>query len=96
MSLVDVRLFENKLVGRREIKAKIEYKTPLTREQTKELLANHFKVDGSLIVVRSVNFLTGTRVAEVEAHVYDSQEKLKTFEPLYILVRNKLAERPKK
>ncbi|MCS7110350.1 MAG: hypothetical protein NZ956_02630 [Candidatus Caldarchaeum sp.] len=96
MSLMDVRMVENRLVGRREVFAKLSYTTPLKRDDVKQILAGHFKVDPKKVVVREMKYLTGTRIVETFAHIYDSDEKIKAYEPFYILVRNKLAERPKK
>lgn len=96
MSLVDVKMIQNNLVGRREIVARIAYKTPLKRDEVKEILAGHFKVEPKTIIIRKINYVTGTRTMVVSANIYNSIEKIKTFEKPYILVRNNLAERPKK
>lgn len=96
MSLTDLKMVENKLVGRREVFAKIVYDKPVKREDVKQLIAAHFKAGTSNVVIRSMRYVTGTRTIDVKAHVYDDSDKLKAYEPLFILVRNKLAERPKK
>ncbi|MCS7133436.1 MAG: 30S ribosomal protein S24e [Candidatus Caldarchaeum sp.] len=96
MSLMDVKMVENRLVGRREVIAKLSYTAPLKRDEVKQILANHFGIEPKKVVIRKIKYLTGTKFVETLAHIYDSDEKIKVYEPLYILVRNKLAERPKK
>ncbi|GBC72461.1 hypothetical protein HRbin03_00290 [archaeon HR03] len=96
MSLVDSKLVENKLVGRREVIAKISFTKPITRDEAKQLIAAHLSIDPARVVVRKLVYHTGSRLVDVYANVYDKVEGIKVFEPLYILIRNKLAERPKK
>lgn len=96
MSLTDVKMVENKLVGRREVSGRIVYVKPVKREEVKQILADHFKTNVNNVVIRKMTYLTGTRVIDVKAHVYDSADRVKSFEPLYILIRNNLAEKPKK
>ncbi|MEM0349469.1 MAG: hypothetical protein QXE96_07620 [Candidatus Caldarchaeum sp.] len=96
MSLVDSKLVENKLVGRREITAKISYTNPITRDEAKQLIAAHLNIDPSRVVIRKLLYRTGSRIVDVYANVYNKAEEIKVFEPLHILIRNKLAERPKK
>ncbi|MEM0441192.1 MAG: hypothetical protein QXF45_00885 [Candidatus Caldarchaeum sp.] len=96
MSLTDIRMIENKLVGRKEVSGKIAYDKPVKRDEVRQLLAEHFKTDVNNIVIRKMSYLTGTRLIDVKAHIYDSLDSIKAFEPLHILIRNNLAEKPKK
>ncbi len=96
MSIMSVNIVDNKLIGRLEVDATITYKNPLTREELKKTIGEYLKTDTSNVVIKKSVYLTGTRKVKVHAHVYDSIEKAKKFEPKHILIRNKLIEKEKK
>ncbi len=96
MSVMSVNMVDNKLVGRREVEVAITYKNPLTRDELKKVIGEHFKTDPSNIVIKKAVYSTGTKIIKVHAHIYDSPEKAKKIEPKHILIRNKLVEKEKK
>ncbi|MEM0383773.1 MAG: hypothetical protein QXS57_03930 [Candidatus Caldarchaeum sp.] len=96
MSIDKLSMVENKLVGRREVQASISYTKPLTREEIKKLIADHFRTDPAKVVVKKAAFSTGTHSVKVHAHLYEAVEQALKLEPEHILIRNKLAEKEKK
>jgi len=96
MSIVSSNLKDNKIIGRRDVEAIIAYSKSLSRDDLKQIIAKHFSVDPLNVVVRKANYLTGTRLIKLHAHVYDSVEAAKKNEPKYILIRNRLMEKEKK
>lgn len=80
----------NQLIGRMEIKLKIVHfneGTP-SRGIIKRLLAEYYGKDINLVYIRKVCSECGIPGTYVEAHVYDSIERARKFEPEYIIKRD--------
>ncbi|MEM4281106.1 MAG: hypothetical protein QW470_03060 [Candidatus Caldarchaeum sp.] len=96
MSIISAKMTENRLIGRREVLAHISYQKPLTRDEMKQVLAEHFKVNPSNVVIKKADYVTGTKTVNIHAHIYGSVEDIKKYEPNHILIRNKIVEKVKK
>jgi len=96
MSIIDIKMQDNKLIGRREVEVLLEYGKPLTRDELKQLLATYLKTNPEQVVVKKAVYLTGSRKLTAHVHVYGSVDDAKKLEPKHILIRNKLLEREKK
>ncbi len=83
--------FENKLLGRREIRFIVEYDGP-TPKRTELIteLAKEAHAKPELVVLRDVKNVYGKRVIHGYIHVYDDATKMKEIEPEYILKRYSL------
>lgn len=88
---------ENKLLGRTEIEALVTYEnvTP-KRKEMKELVCTTLGFNPENAVLRKVETQFGVKKAKVLVHAYPSKDKMMKTEPLYILVREGLAEKKKK
>jgi small subunit ribosomal protein S24e len=103
VELVLGEIRENKLLGRREVKAEVLHQgspTP-TRQEIKEAIASQLGTKPELVYIRHIYTEAGIGASRVEAHIYDSEEVAKATEPLYIIARNtpdgkKLLEEAKK
>ncbi|ABL77857.1 30S ribosomal protein S24e [Thermofilum pendens] len=97
MAVSSLRIIQekvNKLVGRRELLVEIHHQgsgTP-SRRDVAEALRNMLGTGGSAIVVRKLVTRYGQGVSEALIHIYDSDVKMKMFEPKHILRRNGLIQ----
>jgi len=85
---------ENKVIGRKEIIVKLEgigKETP-KREVAREIVAEIFKWDKNLVVIRKIRSYYGLPRFFIEAHLYKDKNILEYFEPKHILKRNGLVE----
>ncbi|MEM1946114.1 MAG: hypothetical protein QW614_04140 [Candidatus Caldarchaeum sp.] len=96
MSIASAKMIENKLIGRREVKALVSFQKTLTRDEIRQLLAEHYKTNPSNVIIKKAVFVAGARTINVHAHIYASAEDVKKYEPEHILIRNKIIERVKK
>ncbi|GBC69995.1 hypothetical protein HRbin01_01702 [archaeon HR01] len=88
MSVEKLDVTENKLIGRKEVRARLRYESkPLTRKETVAILAGHLKTSEENIIPVKILCLTGMRAVDVHAHVYKSVEDARKFERRYILKR---------
>ncbi len=90
MKVVEVvRDWHNKLLNRRELEFIISFdsSTP-KRQDIVEFLANQYGVPPERIVVCKIINLFGSLKARVHAHIYDSVEYVKRFEPKHILKKH--------
>ena len=72
---------ENKLLKRRELEAFLEsYSNPGIEAVTKQI-AQKFKTDDNLVVVKKLESLFGARKFIVEAYVYNSEADKTKIEP---------------
>ncbi|MEM3422450.1 MAG: hypothetical protein QXF35_03960 [Candidatus Bilamarchaeaceae archaeon] len=97
MNIENISKNENKLLERIEITATISYEsvTP-SRKEIKEAICTKNGINPENAVLREVKTTFGAKKADVLVHAYDSKEKMMKTEPLYILVREGLAEKKKK
>jgi len=80
----------NPLVKRREVVLKIGHVgvgTP-SRKVLRAELAKLFNVNVENVYVRKIETENGIGVSLIKAHIYDSPERAKFFEPEYIIKRN--------
>ncbi len=88
-----VREKYNQLIKRREVIIKVFHSgmgTP-SRSLIKRALANAYGVSTSCVYVRRIISERGMNSTIVEAHIYESPEKAKAFEPEYIIKRNEVS-----
>lgn len=83
----------NPLVRRIELKIKVAHAgegTP-NRGLLRQALAKAYGRSVSLVYVRSIKTEYGLGVSLVEAHIYESEERARLFEPEFIIKRNEEA-----
>lgn len=80
---------DNPLMKRKEIKFSIKKNggTP-NRYEVKQKLTAMEAVDENLVFVEKLKTNFGSRAILGEAHVYESDEQAKKFEPAYMYIRN--------
>ena len=84
-----IRERENKVIGRIEVFCVIthvEKGTP-SRKEVREALARLYGRDERLVVIKYVKSEYGIGRSRVRANIYDSEERLKAFEPEHLLKR---------
>ena len=81
---------DNKLVRRLEIEGVIVHidKGTPTRSDVVKVLSKLYNRSEELIVVKLILSEYGVGISKIKAHIYDSIERLKAFEPEYILKRH--------
>lgn len=84
-----MRDWYNKLLNRRELEFIISFdsSTP-RRHEVVEFLANQYGIPSERIVVCKIINVFGSLKAKVHAHIYDSAEYVKRFEPMHILKKH--------
>ncbi|MEM0199525.1 MAG: 30S ribosomal protein S24e [Desulfurococcaceae archaeon] len=93
MDKYDAEIVEEKynpLVGRLEVKLRVLHfheGTP-SRGMIKKFLSDYYGKDLNLIYVRKSCSVCGFPGTYVEAHIYDSAERARKFEPEYIFKRD--------
>lgn len=97
MNIENVSKKENKFLERVEIKATIFYEsaTP-SRKEIKEAICTKNGLNPENAVLRELKTTFGAKKAEALVHAYENKEKMMKTEPLYVLVREGLAEKKKK
>lgn len=80
----------NSLIKRLEIVVRVTHLNEGTpsRGILKKAIASHYGKDEKLVVIREIKTEYGLHVSTVEAHIYDSEERLRLFEPEYLLKRD--------
>ncbi|MEM1741438.1 MAG: 30S ribosomal protein S24e [Desulfurococcaceae archaeon] len=80
----------NPLIKRREIVLKISHigKTTPSRGAIRVNIAKHYNVDVNRVIVKKIETEYGISVSKVYIHIYDDLDRLKKFEPEYIVKRN--------
>jgi ribosomal protein S24E len=80
---------ENKLLGRKEIEAKITFDaaTP-NRIQIKELVCGKLGANTDFTVLRNTKNEFGMKRITVTLHIYKDAESMKKMEPGYIITRD--------
>lgn len=88
---------ENKLLDRKEIDAVVYYKgaTP-NRKDLKQSVCGKIGANPDLVVLREVKSEYGVQRVGISAHVYQNAESMKKIEPVHILVRESMVEKPAK
>ena len=79
----------NKLLERLEVKFEIEAgaETP-RRLEVREKLAAMINYESSLVIIKTIDQLTGVRKSIGVAHAYKSQDILRRVEPEHLIKRN--------
>ncbi|MEM2234304.1 MAG: 30S ribosomal protein S24e [Desulfurococcaceae archaeon] len=83
----------NPLIKRREVIVRVFHSgrgTP-SRGLIRQALANAYGVSTNCVYIRRIISEKGMNSTIVEAHVYESSEKAKVFEPEYIIKRNEVS-----
>jgi len=85
-----VRERDNKLIKRLEVEAVVVHigKGTPSRNTIVEALSQLYGKDKELIVVKSIMSEYGVGISKVKARIYESVERLKAFEPEYLLKRH--------
>lgn len=86
MSIIEDRA--NPLVERRELKIEIASKSTPKRDAVRKAVASSLKVPVERVFVKSTLSSYGTNVSVCKVHVYDSEERGKAIEPMYVQLRN--------
>ena len=83
----------NPLIKRLELDIRIAHigKGTPSRGILRKAIADAYNVDINRVYVRKIESEFGWGVTRVEAHIYDSPERAKLFEPEYIIKRNEYA-----
>jgi ribosomal protein S24E len=85
---------ENKVVGRREIKAEINYEqAPPSKQDVLEELAKQLKAEKNLIIIKRLSNVFGLRKMICTANLYADEKTLNKFEPKYLIKRIKKEEK---
>ena len=74
---------DNKLIGRKEIEFEIEYENMPKREEIIEILSKTGQLNKDLLIIKEINHISGIRKGRGIAYEYESEEKIKKFEPEY-------------
>ena len=88
---------EQKLLDRTLVKARLNFseKAVPSRKAVLGELSKQLKVDKKFIVIKEIRTVYGSTSADVEVHVYDSEEIKNKLEPKHLLKRSELAETKK-
>ncbi len=79
----------NKIIGRIEIFGVVTHmgKGTPTRAELRAALAQLYSKDPNLVVVKYIKSEYGMGRSNIKVHIYDDEERLRLFEPEYILKR---------
>jgi small subunit ribosomal protein S24e len=79
----------NKIIGRIEVFGIVTHmgKGTPTRAELKAALAQLYSKDAKLVVIKYIKSEYGMGRSKIKAHIYDDEERLRLFEPEYILKR---------
>ena len=75
---MEIKIIEEKknaLFSRREVKVEIKVQVTPSKEETKKIIADKFKVDENLIRIRDILGKFGISLFTVRADIYDSVEE---------------------
>ena len=80
---------EQKLLDRRLIRARLNFseKAVPSRKVVLEELSKQLKVDKKLIVIKEIKTVYGSTSADVDVHIYSSEEIKNKLEPEYLIKR---------
>jgi len=89
---------EQKLLDRILVKARLNFseKAVPSRKAVLEELSKQLKVDKKFIVIKEIRTVYGSTSADVEVHVYDSEEIKNKLEPKHLLKRSEVVEKKEK
>jgi ribosomal protein S24E len=82
----------NALIERKEINFKIVENITPKRVDVRKEIANTLETELDKVYIRHMGTVTGTRLTEGLAQVYDEVQAGKQFEPAHIIERNKVKE----
>ena len=85
-----VRERTNKLIGRLEIEGVVIHvgKGTPSRDALVKALSQLYNKNEELVIVKSILSEYGIGMSKVHAHIYEAIERLRAFEPQYILKRH--------
>lgn len=84
-----IKDFENKLLSRREVIAKLEVnKETLSRKDAKAQIAKALKVDEKLIIVKEIKTHFGSKLVQVTANIYENEKVMKITAREHLIKRN--------
>lgn len=88
---------EQKLLDRKLVKARLNFseKAVPSRKTVLEELSKQLKVDKKLIIIKEIRTVYGSTSADVEVHVYDSEEIKNKLEPKHLIKRSQVTEEKK-
>ena len=88
---------ENPLFERKEIRFEVNHENEPTPKlsDVKTALATKIGVNPSLIIIDSFKTMFGVGISIGDARIYKDIEKLKQYEPEYLLKRNKVIKEEK-
>lgn len=80
----------NSLVRRFEVEAVVGHQGASTpsRRAVAEALARLYSRSPDLVIVKKIESEYGVGLSRIYAHIYDDQERMRSFEPKYILKRH--------
>lgn len=80
----------NPLIKRLEVQIRVTHLNEGTpsRGILKKAIASYYGKNEKLVVIREVKTEYGLHVSTVKAHLYDSEDRLRLFEPEYLLKRD--------
>jgi ribosomal protein S24E len=78
----------NPLIGRREVKFRVEEQTTPSRSSVKVELATALRVNLDQVYVQEIETRSGTHVTLGVAHIYNDPATALKVEPKYIIKRN--------
>ncbi len=83
----------NPLIKRLEIIIRLSHigKGTPSRGMVRKAIAEAYKAEIERVYVRKIESEYGWGITRVEAHIYDSPERAKLFEPEHIIKRNEYA-----
>ncbi|MCD6323767.1 MAG: 30S ribosomal protein S24e [Desulfurococcales archaeon] len=79
----------NKVIGRLEISGVVTHvgKGTPSRGVVRSAIAKIYGKDESLVVIKYIKSEYGMGRSKIKAHIYENEDRLKLFEPDYILKR---------
>lgn len=80
------------MIERKEINFKIVENITPKRVDVRKEIANTLETELDKVYIRHMGTVSGTRLTEGLAHVYDDVQAGKQFEPAHIIERNKVKE----
>jgi len=76
-----VEEFDNKLLGRKELKVAKTYDSNPGKEKVTQDIIKNFKTDEVNFVIKSIKNSFGSNEFVIEVFIYDSEELKKKYEP---------------
>ena len=78
----------NQLLGRKELKFRIDEHATPNRIEVRREIAVVMRTEPEKVIIRALNTISGSRVVTGVAHVYNDVATLEKVEQKYIIARN--------